>query len=383
MENNCTLHYLDNAATTQVLPEVAGLVISTLTQHWANPASLYRAGFMAETVLQNARQSLATALECKPKEVFFTCGGTQANAIALFGAARARKHWGRHIVSSGYEHPSVEKTLEILAEKEGFELTKIAPEKDGNVDIEKIANAVGKNTVLATAMHVNNETGAVINPANFAAAVKAKNPRTFVHADGVQGFCKLPIKLCQTQLNSYATSGHKLHAPKGVGALYLKEGSNILPLFGGGGQEGGLCPGTENTAYIAAFAKAVQMANGQNLLPHLQNLQSQLQKGLKDMGGFTWHSPQNAYAGIAMFSLPANLPAQVVLNFLDEEFGVCVSSGSACSGGAKSHTLKAMNVLPSLIDGALRVSFCKTSTSQNVSALLCGLNAATKKLARK
>ena len=382
MENNNALHYLDNAATTRVHPAVAAVINETLCHNWGNPSSLYRAGMVAEQAIAAARATLAEALGCAPREVVFTSCGTEASNLAILGAARARKNWGRHLITTGYEHPAVLEPLKMLAREEGFELTVVAPAPDGTVDIGALAAAVRGDTVLASAMHVNNESGAVIDPGAFAAAVKTKNPRTFVHVDGVQGFCKLSVRLSATKVDGYATSGHKLHAPKGVGALYLRAGSHLLPPMQGGGQENGLRPGTENTPYITGYAKAAQLMHPADNLPHLAGLRAQLQQGLAAVGGCTIHSPPNGYPGILLFSLPIGLRSQVVLNLLDEEYGVCVSSGSACSGGAPSHTLSAMGVAPPLIDAALRASFCADTTPADVNALLRGLQHAVGRLGR-
>lgn len=384
METNVKLHYLDNAATTRVHPDVAGVVHDTLLEGWGNPSSLYRFGMLAEQQMDAARATLAGAFGCAPGQVVFTACGTEASNIALLGAARARAGWGRHLVTTGYEHPAVLEPLKMLAAHEGFELTVVPPEADGTISVEKLADAVRGDTAVASAMHVNNESGAVIDPAAFAAAVKAKSPRTFVHVDGVQGFCKLPVSLAKTKVDSYATSGHKLHAPKGVGALYLRAGANILPPLRGGGQENGLRPGTENTAYIAGYAKAVELMQARpDAMGHITALRARLLAGLERLSGCTVHSPPSGHPGILLFSLPKGLRSQVVLNFLDEEYGVCVSSGSACSGGAPSHTLSAMGVEPALIDAALRASFCPDSTGADVDALLAGLGDAVNKLARR
>ena len=383
------MHYLDNASTTQVAPAVANAVQDALCSQWGNPSSLYRFGMQAEAVMQEARSTLAKALGAQPGEVFFTACGSEANNIALLGAARARTGWAKQLVCTGYEHPSVLSPLQMLAEREGFLLTVVAPGLDGRVNTEALVSAVQSDTAVVSAMHVNNETGAVLDVAALAAAVKKKNPRCFVHIDGVQGFCKLPLALGRTAIDGYAVSGHKLHAPKGIGALYLRggfpNGSAVLPPFVGGGQESGLRPGTQNTAYMAGFAAAVRQATAR--LPEtartVATLRARLLEGLSSLDGIRLHSPEDGYAGILFFSMPKGLRSQVMLNLLDEEFDVCVSSGSACSGGAPSHTLAAMGVPEALADAALRVSFCGESTEADVDTLLAGLRACVHRLARK
>ncbi len=378
------MHYLDNASTTRPSPEVVKAVEEVLLSNWANPSSLYRAGLKAERQMEDARAVLAKAVGCGTKEVFFTASGTEANNIAIFGAVRARSSWANHIVTTGYEHPSVRLVLRALEKREGFELTEVAPEADGRIDIAKLVAAVGKKTAIVCAMQVNNETGAVLDVATLAAAVKAKNPRTFVHVDGVQAFCKQSFNYVATKVDSYSISGHKIHAPKGVGALVLRAGSNIVPLIAGGGQEADIRPGTENLAYIVGLAKAVQYAqeNKARNTEIIEQLHDALMQGLSGIQGAVVHSPKDAYKGVVAFSMPKGLRSQVVLNHLDVEHNVCVSSGSACSGAAASYTLTAMGLTAAAVESALRVSFCANNTQQDVQALLAGLADCVQKLAR-
>ncbi|MDL2325144.1 cysteine desulfurase [Ruminococcaceae bacterium OttesenSCG-928-A16] len=376
------MHYLDNAATTPVVPEVIQVVSETLAAHFANPSSLYRLGFKAEREIDKSRKEIAKALGCTWAEVIFTASGTESNNIALLGAAAARKGWGSHLVTTGYEHPSVIKPLERLALEEGFSLAIVAPGADGTVDIDEIVKAVRGDTALVAAMQVNNETGAIIDVAALAEKVKAKNPRTAVHVDGVQGFTRLPLRLAGTKIDSYAVSGHKLHAPKGVGALYLRKGYTLHPPMLGGGQENALRPGTENTAYIVGFAKAVALAGKKHIAAQqtTQQLQQQLLQGLAALPGVVVNSPAGGYAGIVNFSLPG-VRSETMLHFLEER-SVYVSSGSACNKGGRSHTLSAMNLPDKRIDCALRVSFSGENTPADVEALLAGLQAGLGSLAR-
>ncbi|MDL2293735.1 cysteine desulfurase [Ruminococcaceae bacterium OttesenSCG-928-D13] len=372
--------YLDNASTTPVSPEAADAASHILRQVWGNPSALYRAGMEAEAAIEEARSILAKALGCTPKEVFFTGSGTEANNIAIFGAARVRASWGNELVTTGYEHPSVSGPLEMLAAREGFTLHQVAPGADGKVDISELVSKVGPKTALVSAMQVNNETGATLDVATLAATVKAKNPRCFVHVDGIQGFCKLGVKPSDTKIDSYSLSGHKLHAPKGVGALYLRAGGNFVPLMAGGGQEADsqnrcVRPGTENTAHIAALGRAVKLASAQReaTVSKVTLLKAALLKGLEEIPGCRVHSPQDAYPGTVFFSLPAGYRSEMMIHHLDEGFDVQVSSGSACHGGQPSHTLCAMGVPGDQIDTALRVSFSGWNTPEDVDTLLRGL----------
>ena len=380
-ERAVSLHYLDNAATTRPCAEAVQTANEVLALHYANPSSLYAQGAKSEAVLTAARETLAKALGCKASEVVFTASGSEGNNIAILGAAKTRCHWGKHIVATAYEHPSVQNTVAAL-EKDGFSVTLIAPGKDGLVPMDAIVNAVTDKTVLVTAMHVNNETGAYLDVAALARAVKAKNSRTAVHIDGVQAFCKLKLALGEGGIDSYAVSGHKIHAPKGVGALDLRRGYHITPVLFGGGQEGGMRPGTENVAYCAAFAAAC--ARGQQALSanaaQINHLVTMLWQGLADLPGITRNSPESAVCGIANFSCE-NIKSETMLHFLEQR-GIYVSSGSACSKGEASHTLTAMHLPKSRIDTALRVSFAAENTVADVDALCAAVREGIASLAK-
>ncbi|MEG1476844.1 MAG: cysteine desulfurase family protein [Oscillospiraceae bacterium] len=366
------MHYLDNAATTEVSAEAADIAAAVLTRHFANPSSLYAIGAHSEDCLNKSRAAIARAMGADVSEVIFTASGSEGNNIAILGAVKARRKWGRHIVATAYEHPSVQLCVEALA-KEGVELTLITPEKDGNVDINKIINAVTDKTMLVTAMHVNNETGAYIDAAALGKAVKAKNSRTAVHIDGVQAFCKLPFSITGSGIDSYSVSGHKIHAPKGIGALYLRKGYNIEPVLFGGGQERGMRPGTENIAFAAAFAKAAELANADlhRQMSHVEGLNSFLWKELSYIPDIIRNSPPDAVCGIANFSV-ANIKSETMLHFLESR-DIFVSGGSACSKGAKSHTLSAMGLDDNRIDTALRISIGAYNTEDDITALISSL----------
>ena len=237
------MHYLDNAATTRVADTVADTADAVLRAHYANPSSLYAPGAQSEFVLSGARETVAASLGAQPGEI----GG---NNLAVLGAVKARAAWADHIVVTGYEHPSVQNPVAAL-EKEGWRVTVVRPDASGHVDAGALVRAVGSKTALVTAMHVNYEVVSILDGAARANAVKEKNSRTAVHIDGVQAWGKVPQRLNGTAIDSYAVSGHKIHAPKGVGALYVRRGYNLAPVFLGGGQEQKRRPGTENVAYIA------------------------------------------------------------------------------------------------------------------------------------
>ncbi len=371
------MHYLDNAATTPVIDSVADIADKTLREHFANPSSLYALGADSEAVITQSRRELAKALSCAEKEIVFTSCGTEGNNLAIIGACNARKNWANHIVVSAYEHPSVRNVCEYL-KSSGYSVTEIKPSIEGNVDVLEIINAVTPKTALVAAMHINNETGAIIDVEELARGVKKANSRTAVHVDGVQAFGKIEIKLSNSNIDSYAVSGHKINAPKGVGALYLKGGFNIKNVMHGGSQERGLRPGTENTAYIAALGLAAQIASKNTLNPVV--LKQLLVDGIINIGNIEINSPQNAHPSIVNFSV-LGVKSEVLLHFLEEK-SIYVSSGSACSKGAKSHTLTAMGLDAKRIDSSLRVSFGRQNTQQDVVALIDAIKIGQKTLAR-
>ena len=374
------MHYLDNAATTRVADEAAETAARVLREHCANPFSLYAAGARAEAVISAARETVAASLGVKTGEILFTGSGTEADNIAVQGALRARAAWGEHIVVSGFEHPAVQNAVSYM-QKQGWRVTTVRPDAQGHLDLDAMVRAVGTKTALCACMHVNNEVGTIMDVARLAREVKAKNPRTAVHVDGVQAWGKVPLKLSATMIDSYAVSGHKIHAPKGVGALYLRRGFHIEPLILGGLQEYGMRPGTENTAYIAAMAKAVELLQADKTrAQRVRALSDRLWKGLAGIEGIVRNSPEDALPDVANFSVE-NIRSETMLHFLESR-DVCVSSGSACSKGEASHTLNAMGLARSRVDGAVRVSFSGENTAEDVDALLAGLRDGIRALAK-
>lgn len=371
------MHYLDNAATTRVTDEVADVADRVLRQHFANPSSLYDIGMESENVLRDARAAVAKSLGCTAAEIRFTASGTEGSNLAVRGAAAARRAWADHIVVTGYEHPCVQNTVAAL-EKEGWRVSVIPPDAAGHVALAALVDAVTPATALCTAMHVNNEVGSVQDVAALAAAVKAKNPRTAVHIDGVQAWGKVPVRLAATKIDTYAVSGHKVHAPKGIGALYVRRGCNLAQTLYGGHQEQGFRPGTENVAYAAAMAKAIGLLCAKHT--DFSPLRAMLLDGVRALPGAVCNSPADAWPGIVNFSLPG-LRSETLLHFLEER-QVYVSSGSACSKGEPSHTLAAMGLARDRADSALRVSFSDETTPDDVAALLAALNEAVRVLQR-
>lgn len=376
------LHYLDNAATTRIDPAVTEVIHDALVELWANPSSLYDPAVAAQDGIENARARIAKTLHCRSDEVYFTGCGTEGNNMAVWGAAMPRRHWGNKIVVSGFEHPSVQLAVRAL-KNEGFQVVEILPEADGHLDVQKFLAAVDKNTVLASCMAVNNETGVVQDIAALAAGIKARNSRTHFHVDAVQAWLRIPIDLQKwSGVDTLAVSGHKIHAPKGIGALFIRDSQRqtLCPPYHGGHQERGLRPGTENTPYIVglglAAAKGYQTMRTREV--HIAKLSRRLRDGLANMPGIIINSPEDAVPEVVNFSTGC-INSQTFINYLNTR-GVLVSGGSACDKGEPSHTLQAMGCDDRIIQTALRVSFCAENTDEDVDALLDGLSNGLKSL---
>lgn len=369
------LHYLDNAATTQVDPAVTEAIHDALVELWANPSSLYDPAVAAQDGIDTARGRIAKTLHCRKDEVYFTACGSESNNMSVWGAAKARRHWGNKIVVTGFEHPSVQLPIRALQE-EGFTVTEIMPEADGHIDTQKFLREIDKNTVLAACMAVNNETGAVQDIAALGAGIKARNARTHFHVDAVQAWLRMPIDLQKwKEVDTLAVSGHKVHAPKGVGALFVRDSQRqtLRPPYRGGHQERGMRPGTENTPYIVglgvAAAKGLQSLRTRTA--QIEALNTLLRQGLGEFPGIQINSPADALPEVLNFSTRC-INSQTFINYLNTR-AVFVSGGSACDKGEPSHTLQAMGCDDLTIRTALRVSLCADNTPEDVQALLDGL----------
>ena len=378
MLQNPELHYLDNAATTIVAPEVADVIDKAMREHWANPSSLYGPGARSEEALNAARAAVARTLGCKAKELYFTSCGSESNNLALLGAARTRT-FGKDIVVSGFEHPSVQRPLEDLT-KRGYNVTVVKPRADGTLDINEMLEHVGKNTILVACMMVNNEVGTRNDVEHLAAEVKRRNSRTIVHVDAVQAWMRVPIKL--DNIDTLAVSGHKIHAPKGIGALYVKKGLRLPPLTFGGGQEKGMRPGTEAVPNIAAFAKAceIRMAHFDEDYAHVQELADYLKQQVSAELPDAAINGEGDIPHVVNLSMPG-CKSEVMLHVLEGD-EVYISSGSACSKGKQSGVLKALGLPKARTDSALRVSFAPFNTREDVDAFIAAVKKGAKMFRR-
>ena len=375
MRTDPNLHYLDNAATTMVDPAVADAIAAALRESWANPSSLYDPAVLAEHKLNAARAKIAKTLNCAAREIYFTACGSESNNLAILGAALPRQAWGNKIVTTGFEHPSVQLPIRALRDR-GFDVVEVAPGADGRLDVQKLIDIVDKNTVLVACMAVNNETGAVQDIARLAAGVKAKNSRTAVHIDAVQAWLRIPLDLKKLPgVDTLAVSGHKVHAPKGIGALYLCENQrqHLRPPYLGGHQERGIRPGTENLPYAVGLGLAAEQGarRMRAAAANAAALNAQLRAGLAALPGVTVHSPAGAVPEVLNFSTNC-VNSQTFISYLNDR-QIYVSGGSACDKGEPSHTLQAMGCDARAVATALRVSFCAGNDEGDVAALLAAL----------
>lgn len=357
--------YLDSAATARPRAEAIAAVEKALKDTWGNPSASYGPGREARALLEESRKTLLRALGAKSGTLIFTSGGTEADNMALRGAARLGKHRGKHILSSLAEHDAVGKTLEQLS-SEGWEVTLLRPDETGAVPLSAVEEALREDTVLVSLMLVNNETGAVNDLAAVSRLLKARGSSALLHTDAVQAFGKLPLDPGKLGVDLISLSGHKIGGPKGIGALWVRQGLKLPPLVLGGGQEGGLRSGTEPMPAIAGFAAAAEAALREDparAAERYGELRLALEEALPE-ATVIGRGAGTCAGHICCLSFPG-ARAEVLSNALDKE-GVCVSRGSACARGRRSHVLEAMGLPAGVIDGALRVSFGPETTREEV-----------------
>ncbi len=364
-------HYLDNSATTPVLREAAEKAFAVMTEEFGNPSSLHSKGFHARQELEAARGLIAARLGAKPEEIVFTSGGTEANNLALLGGAEAGKRRGNKIVTTAVEHDSVLNPVREL-EKQGFEVVFLKPDASGKISEEQIAEAIDDKTILVSVMLVNNETGAIFPVQAAAKAIQRKKSPALLHTDCVQAFGKLDFTPQRLGVDLLTISAHKLHGPKGAGALYLRKGVRIVPRTWGGGQEKGLRSGTESVPLFCAFGEAVRLLpKTAETLSRIEKLNLLLREKLSALPGVEINSPPDGLPYLLNFSAGA-VRAETMLHFLSER-GIFVSSGSACGKAKPSHVLAAMGLSRERIASSLRVSFSRFSTAEDVEALVLAL----------
>lgn len=369
--------YFDYAATTPVRPEARQALLEAL-DGFGNPSSRYGFGREAALRVKADRETVAAALGCAPGEVFFTACGTEGDNWAIRRGAELNRRKGKHIITTAVEHAAVLETCRDL-ERQGYEVTCLKPDKAGRITAEQVAAALRPDTALVSMMLVNNETGAVLPVADCVKAVKAFDPAILFHCDAVQGFLKVETPLARLDADLVAISGHKIGAPKGIGALYVKKGVALRPMLTGGGQEDGLRSGTEATAQIAAFAAAVKaVAGDKTRLERTAAIKEYTLNRLRE----AVPKLEIVSAGDAPHICAVTLPgykSEVVVRVLGDR-GICVSSGSACHRGKPSHVFAAMGLPKPWLDGMLRLSFSPDSTREEADALVSALKDAADSL---
>ena len=362
--------YLDNAATTRCYPEAAALMTRILCEDYGNAASLHKKGVEAEGHIRRARESIATGLKVDEKELIFTSGGTEADNLALIGAATAHARRGRHLITTAIEHPAVTETLQYLT-GEGFSVTYLPVDTHGVIDLDELAGVIRADTILISIMHVNNEVGSVQPLAEAGALIDRMNPQTLFHVDAVQGMGKLPLYPKRMGIDLMSVSGHKLHGPKGIGFLYADGRVKINPLCHGGGHQRGLRPGTENVPVIAAVARAFEMtlADMETDAAYMHGLRSHFVAGLRQIPDAVINGPDGADAAPHIIS--AAFPpvrGEVLVHALAER-AIFASTGSACATTKKerpSPTLRAIGLSSEMIASTLRFSLSRFTTKEEI-----------------
>lgn len=372
--------YLDNSATTKVCREAADAMMKMLTENYGNPSSLHKKGVEASVSLEKARETVANALSCSKEEIFFTTSGTTANNTAIFGAVNANRRKGNRIITTSLEHPSVNECMKRL-EEQGFEIIRLKPDMNGAFSPMELMNAINQKTILISIMAVNNEIG-TINPINqIKTAVKRADSQALIHVDAVQGFGKIPLNPAKAGIDLLTVSSHKIHGPKGAGALYIRKGVKIQPHVVGGGQEKGIFSGTEALPAIVGFASAVKALPNLNAeLSDKKELRDYFVKEVTKIGGVHINSPADALPYIINLSV-LGIPSQTIVNSLSEK-EIYVSAGSACKKGHRSEVLTAIGLDGKRIDSAIRISLSRYTTKHDMDDVVKAIDDIVKRIRR-
>ena len=364
--------YLDNSATTKPCPEAVEAMILALTENWGNPSALYGFGIDAARALRTARNQVAASMGAEPDRIFFTAGGTEADNWAILGSAKRFGKKNKHIITTAVEHHAILNCVKEL-ESQGFDVTYLQPDEQGRISVESLKAALRKDTFLVSIMMVNNETGAVMPIDRMTKITHKMCPDAIFHTDAVQGFMKIPFAAKSLGADLISVSSHKIHGPKGVGALYISPRIRSFPaMMIGGGQENGYRSGTEATPAIQGFAAACTACKATFLqdIAHEKELLTTLVEKISTMERVRINGCHEA-PHILSLSVPG-VPTQNTINVL-QDAGICVSAGSACAKGHRSHVMTAMNLAPEVIDGSFRVSLCRDTTQDDIDALVAGI----------
>lgn len=365
--------YLDNAATTKPCDAAVKAAVEAMTVNFGNPSSLHRVGLDAQLAIDKARKIIASSLGADSGSIYFTSGATESNNLAIRGACSAYGRKRRKIVSSSVEHASVAETLNVL-EKDGFEVTRISPRSDGRFYAEDFLSACDEHTVFITMMSINNETGCILPVKETFSAVKRKFPEIITHTDCVQAYMKIPIKVNTLNADLLSISGHKIHALKGVGALYIKKNIRVIPIITGGNQEKGIRSGTESVPLICAFGSAVEELHKtiNERYERVVELKKLLIDKVTEIRGIAVNSSNDDSPYIVNLSAVGKR-SEIMLHYLESR-GIYVSSGSACSKGKQSGVLREFRISEKNADSALRISMTAGTTEDEIAEFVCALN---------
>lgn len=359
--------YLDNSATTKPYQEVVDKMVLALTTQYGNPSSIYKKGIEVEREIKEIRRNIARSLGAKETEIYFTSGGTECNNTIIRSVANLNKKTKNHIISTVIEHPSVLNTLKDL-EADGFEVTYLPVGKDGKISLEDLKNAIKKETILVSVMHVNNEIGTIQPIEEIGKYLKSLDEKVYFHVDGVQSYAKIKFRPSRYNIDFMSVSGHKLHGPKGIGFMYVKENNRIKPLLTGGGQEIGIRSGTENVPGIYGIGEAIRILNQdlEGTIDKIKGLRDLLKEEiLANIDNVKINSPEDGVCHVLNVSF-RGVRGEVLLHYLEQK-EIYVSTGSACSSKKKgSHVLNAIGLTPDEIEGAIRFSLSDLNTKEEI-----------------
>lgn len=362
--------YLDNSATTRCYPEVGELVYKVMCKDYGNPSSMHKKGVEAERYIKDSKENIARILKVNAKEIFFTSGGTESDNLALIGAARANRRAGNHLITTSIEHPAILNTMRHLEEEEGFRITYLPVDASGRMKLDALKEALCEETILVSAMYVNNEVGSVQSIEEAAKIVKQYNPKILFHSDAVQGFGKYHIYPKRLGIDMLSASGHKIHGPKGTGFLYISDKVKIAPIAYGGGQQKNIRSGTENVPGIAGLGLASKMIY-QDLdmkVALMRELKAHFLKGLEKLENTTVHGMTDENSAPHIISVGiAGVRSEVLLHTLEDK-GIYVSSGSACASNhpAISGVLKGIGAASEYLDATIRISMSEFTTKEEI-----------------
>lgn len=369
--------YLDNAATTRVSPQAAETVKNIMCDEFGNPSSMHSKGARAERIVRESAKKIADILKVKEKEIYFTSGGTESNNWALIGVAEANKRKGNRIITSKIEHASVAAAVDFLSEH-GYDVVKIGTDKNGVLNLDELEEAIDDKTILVSVMAVNNEIGTLQPLEEIGRIIKRKNPNVIFHSDAIQAFGKMRLNPKRLGVDMLSVSGHKIHAPKGIGFLYISEKIRISPLIYGGGQQNGMRSGTDNVPGIAALAQAAEDAysNIDEIRDKMYGLRSRLIGGLSGIEDVVINSPENTLSAPHIVNASfLGIRSEVMLHALEER-GIYVSAGSACSSHKRSlsPTLLAIGCDKNRAESALRFSFCDETSEEEIDSAISAIS---------